>query len=90
MTKLTARDRKLEGAFFADDAEFFKDMLEPSYDWTRHSTKELLVLLRSQLGREVPEFNAKFKEILATRPNIPTKQQAKAARIEKAKQQKNR
>lgn len=90
MTNLSRRDRRGDGAYQASDADHFEYMLAPSYDWSQHSTKELLMLLRTQLGREVPEFHAKFKEILATRPNIPTKEQAYAARIQKAKQQKNR
>ena len=90
MKKLSNRDRSIEGALSLDSYEYYTDMLDPGYDWSKHSTKEILCMLRSQLGRESPDFNAKFKSILATRPHIPNKQQAKAKRLEKAKAQKNR
>lgn len=65
-------------------------MLDPKYDFSGHSTLELLGILRSQAGREVPGLREVLKKVLATRPNIPTKAQARAARQEKAKAQRNR
>jgi hypothetical protein len=90
MTKITTKQRKIEGVYSLDSYEYYSYMLEPGYDWSKHSTKELLCILRSELGRESPDFHAKLKNVLATRPNIPTKQQAKAKRVEKAKAQRNR
>lgn len=87
MTKMRRRDRKLEDCFMAEDAKHYSYMLDRDYDWNQHSTKELLAMLRSQLGREDPIFHELFRDVLSTRPNIPTKQQAKAVRVAKAKAQ---
>ena len=90
MTKSTRKYRDQEGCYGLDDEEHYSYMLDSGYDWSKHSTRYILMLLRSQLGREHPEFNRVFKSVLSTRENILTKQQAKDKRKALAHEQKNR
>lgn len=59
-------------------------------DLTTWSTRELISLLRSQLGRENPDANRMIKEILATREHIPTVKEAKEIRKKKQQEKQNR
>lgn len=82
-------DDKSCGAYSVVDEYIWKPMLQPGYDFSQHHTKELLLFLRSQMGREIKELNTLLKNELAKREHIPNKIQAKEIRKQKAKQQKN-
>lgn len=63
---------------------------DPQYDFSVHSTKELLAFLRGPECRSQRDLHNIIKTELSKRPNIPTKAQAKAKRKELAKSQRNR
>ena len=65
-------------------------MMSIDYDWDQHNTRELISMLRSEIGRDYTAFHRQLKKVLSTRENIPTKQQAKELRRIKAKGQRNR
>jgi|SRR6476620_11013203 len=86
MTKPTKKDC---GWNNCESVEYNPQLLDKSY-LEEMSTWNLLAYLRGPEGREEGPFRILLKEVLATRPNIPTKAQSKAKRIAKAKAQKNR
>lgn len=78
------------GAYCVRDEYIWKEMLQPNYDFSKHHTRELLMFLRSEMGREIKELNTILKTELSKREHVPNKIQAKQIRQQKAKQQKNR
>lgn len=63
-------------------------MLREDYNWDQHNTRELLDMRITYMSNW--NLYQRIKEVLATRPHIPNKIEAKALRQQKAKAQRNR
>lgn len=61
-----------------------------SEDLENWTTPELMSLLRSNVGRDIEIIAERIRSILADRPNLPTKAQAKKARQARAHEVQNR
>ena len=78
-------NKKAQGQY-----HYVESYLDPEFDWNTIHTRELLTILRSQIGREHTGLHKKIKELLSVREHIPTKREAKEIRKNKLKEKANR
>lgn len=60
-----------------------------TYDFTQHTTAELIAFMRGEDCRNIPALHAMAKAVVDTHPHIPTAKERKQKRQAKAKEQKN-
>jgi len=65
-----------------------EELLE--WDLEKESTRSLILMLRSQYGREDEILRSRLKTILASREHIPTVKEAKELRKQRSRERKHR
>lgn len=60
-----------------------------AYDFTQHTTTELIAFMRGEDCRNIPALHAMAKAVVDTRPHIPTAKERREKRQAKAREQKN-